>query len=120
MYQRHIKQVLASLYSPRAMEYRRSKDIKESEAIMAVGCQAMIPAETSGVIYSLDIFNLEQNNILVSAVYGLGADLVGGEQQADRFRISRQPPYEVTGMEIVHKTNVWNEDKREGCPNTTY
>ncbi len=100
------KKVLASLYSPRAMEYRSSKDIKESEAVMAVGCQAMIPAETSGVVYSLDIFNLEQNNILVSAVYGLGADLVGGEQQADRFRISRKPPFEVTGMEIVHKTNI--------------
>ncbi len=108
------KTVLASLYSPRAMEYRRSKNIKESEAVMAVGCQAMIPAETSGVIFSLDVFNLEQNNILVSAVYGLGADLVGGEQHADRYRISRTPPYNVTGMEIVHKTRVL-ERNQEGA-----
>jgi len=97
------KKVLASLYSPRAMEYRRTKNIKEAEAVMAVGCQAMIPAEASGVAYTLDVFNLQQKNILISSVFGLGAALVGGEQQADRFRISRKPPYEVCGMEIVHK-----------------
>lgn len=101
-----FKKVLASLYSPRAMEYRRVKNIKESEAIMAACCQAMIPAVTSGVIYSLDIFNLEDNAMLVSAVYGLGAGLVGGEQQADNFRISRKPPHDVIGMGIVHKTRI--------------
>ncbi len=107
------KKVLASLYSPQAMEYRRTKNIKEAEAVMAVCCQAMVPAQTSGVAYSLDIFNLEENSILVTAVNGLGAGLVGGEQHADSFRISRKLPHEVTGMEIVHKTRIL-QGRKEG------
>jgi len=104
------KKVLASLYSPRAMEYRRTRKIKESESIMAVGCQVMIPAQISGVVYTLDVFNLEQDNLLISSLYGLGADLVGGEQQADSFRISRRPPHEISSMEIVHKREVLEQD----------
>lgn len=104
------KTVVASLYSPRAMEYRRTRKIKESEAIMAVGCQAMIPAQISGVLYTLDVFNLEQENLLVSSLFGLGADLVGGQQQADTFRISRRAPHEINSMEIVHKSDVLEQD----------
>ncbi len=100
------KRVLASLYSPRAMEYRRTKGIKESEAVMAVGCQKMIPAKISGVIYTLDVFDLKKNCLLITALPGLGANLVGGKQQADRYVVSRTPPYAITGMEIVHKKEI--------------
>lgn len=104
------KKVLASLYSPRAMEYRRTSKIRESEAIMAVGCQVMIPAQTSGVIYTLDVFQLEQDNLLISSLYGLGADLVSGEQQADSFRVSRKSCHEIRSMEIVHKREILEQD----------
>ena len=100
------KRVLASLYSPRAMEYRRTKKIKESEAVMAVGCQKMIPAKISGVAYTLDVFDLKKNCLLITALPGLGANLVGGKQQADRYIVSRTPPYAITGMEIVHKKEI--------------
>ncbi len=100
------KRVLASLYSPRAMEYRRTKMIKESEAVMAVGCQQMIPAKISGVVYTIDIFDLEKSQLLITALPGLGANLVGGRQPADRFMVARTPPYAITGMEIVHKKEI--------------
>ena len=106
-------EVVASLFSPRAMEYRRMNKIQESEAVMAVGVQAMIPAKVSGVAYSLNAFSPDANEILISSTYGLGADLVGGEQTADQFHVSRTPPYEVHGMEIVHK-NMILEGRRSG------
>jgi pyruvate, water dikinase len=107
------KKVLVGLYSPRAMEYRRTRNIKESEAIMAVGCQAMISAQVSGVAYTLDVFHLEQDNLLISSLYGLGADLVSGEQQADTFWVGRRSPHEIRSMEIVHKQDILEPDIAE-------
>lgn len=99
-------QVLASLYSPQAMEYRRQKNILEAEAVMAVGVQEMIPAKVSGVVYSLNAFEPEKDQLLVASTFGLGAGLVGGEQRADQFHVSRKPPYEVLGMDIVYKDTI--------------
>ncbi|WP_051309207.1 PEP/pyruvate-binding domain-containing protein [Desulfogranum japonicum] len=99
-------QVVASLYSPRAMEYRRRNNIRESEAVMAVGVQEMIAARVSGVVYSLNAFEPKKDQLLIASTFGLGADLVGGKQPADQFHVSRKPPYEIVGMDLVHKSTI--------------
>ncbi len=100
------KTVVASMYSPRAMEYRRKKNISESEVIMAAGCQVMVEAKASGVVYTLDAFNLDDDRMLIASLPGLGADLVSGRQEADCFYVSRISPHKVIGMDIAHKEDM--------------
>jgi len=83
------KQVLASTYSERAMEYRRSIGFTEREVAMAVGCQEMVDATASGVLYTIDPNAPERDVMLISATWGLGLPVVSGQVPTDRFVVSQ-------------------------------
>ncbi len=97
------KEVLASLYSPEAMEYRLQMDFRPHEVMMAVACQLMIPAKASGVMYTYDPVRPETETIIISSAWGLGEPIVSGEVPTDQFIIDRQPPYEIMDMQVVRK-----------------
>lgn len=97
------KTILASTYSASALEYRRQKGFAESEVAMAVGCQLMIDAKASGVLYTLDPRSPEREVMMLTATWGLGAPLVSGQVKADQYTVARKPPYPVTTMDIVRK-----------------
>ncbi len=113
------KEVIASTYSERALEYRRNKDIMESEVAMAVGCQMMIRAKVSGVVYTLDPFDLKDEKIVIASTYGLGEELVGGTIEADKYYISRTPPHDIIEMNIVSKPFMKNFDFKKKIHNKT-
>ncbi len=100
---RAYKEVIASLYSPEAMEYRLLKDFRPNEVVMAVACQLMIPAKASGVLYTYDPVRPEAETLLISSAWGLGEPIVSGEVPTDHFTIDRQPPHEVLEMQVVRK-----------------
>jgi pyruvate,water dikinase len=97
------KDVLASTYSKSAMEYRRQKGYAEGEVAMAVGCQLMVDAKVSGVLYTLDPRSPEREVMMLTANWGLGAPLVAGEVAADQYVVTRKPPYPTIAMNIVRK-----------------
>ena len=101
---RAFKEVLASAYSASAMEYRREKGYDPHEVVMAVACQVMVDAIASGVLYTLDPQRPDQEIMVISSNWGLGAPLVSGEVPADQFRVSREPPHEVQGLKVIRKT----------------
>jgi len=100
---RAYKEVIASLYSPEAMEYRLLKDFRHNEIMMAVACQLMIPAKASGVMYTYDPVRPETENVLINSAWGLGEPIVSGEVPTDHFTLDRQPPHEVLQMQVVRK-----------------
>jgi pyruvate,water dikinase len=97
------KEVIASLYSPEAMEYRLMMDFRSHEIMMAVACQLMIPARASGVLYTYDPVRPEQETMVISSAWGLGEPIVSGEVPTDTFILDRRPPHEVREMRIVRK-----------------
>jgi len=97
------KKVLASTYSPVAMEYRREYDFRPGEVFMAVSVQSMVKARTSGVAYSLSPFNPASNSIDIAATWGLGSPVVSGEVDVDRFTVSREPGHVVLAETIANK-----------------
>jgi len=100
---RAYKEVIASLYSPEAMEYRLLMDFRPHEIMMAVACQLMIPAKSSGVLYTYDPVNPERETMIVSSAWGLGEPIVSGEVPTDLFVLDRRPPYEIREVQIVRK-----------------
>ncbi len=87
---KHYCDVLASQFSPKAIYYLLSHSLLESEFAMGVGCVEMVNAAASGVVYTRDPINPDNDCMLIHSIYGLGKYLVDGTLTPDVFRISRQ------------------------------
>ena len=83
------KEVIASLFTPRAIFYYKTKGLHEHEIVMSVGVLAMINAEVAGVMYSRDPNNPEENTLLISAARGLGKSVVDGLVTPETYILSR-------------------------------
>ncbi|MEW6602905.1 MAG: PEP/pyruvate-binding domain-containing protein, partial [Nitrospirota bacterium] len=70
------KEVVASLFTPRAIFYYRTQGFSEDELVMAVGVLRMIDAISAGVVYTSDPNNPEKNVVVINATLGLGAAVV--------------------------------------------
>ncbi|MDR3305587.1 MAG: pyruvate, phosphate dikinase [Clostridiales Family XIII bacterium] len=85
----HIKKCWASLWSAQAISYRTGAGFEHLEVNLAVVVQAMIPAETAGVMFTANPVNGSREEIMVSAGYGLGETIVSGLITPDTFVLSK-------------------------------
>lgn len=85
-----VRACWASLFTDRAVVYRRHHAIPGAQAAMAVVVQRMIDAEAAGVIFSADPTTGHRGVAVIEAVWGLGESLVSGRALADVVRVRRQ------------------------------
>jgi pyruvate,water dikinase len=98
------KNILASLFTPRAIAYRLHMGIPFTEASMAVACMEMIPARASGVMYTRNPVNAVDNRVLINAVWGLGPYAVDGIVPPDSYFLSKDDPPVLLKSRIQEKT----------------
>lgn len=97
------KEVVASIFTPRAVFYRRSKGYTDDDVIMSVLCIAMVQARSSGVLYTVDP-NAAGDDLLLSATWGLGAGIVDGSVAGDFWRLRRgRQGLEILERQMGHK-----------------
>lgn len=85
------KQVVASKYSASALSYRLHHGLDDFDTPMAVLIIEMVQPRLSGVLYTADPLNGDLHTIRVSAVEGLGEDLVGGDLSPQHnYRLSKE------------------------------
>ncbi|MBU7018244.1 MAG: hypothetical protein HXS44_12110 [Theionarchaea archaeon] len=89
-----VREVWASLWESRAVEYRRKMGISD-HIKMAVLVQEMVPAEASGVLFIED-------TLVIEAVYGLSNLLVEGKVTPDRYVVERDT-LKIAEKKISHK-----------------
>ena len=94
------KKVLASKYSPQAITYRFNKGFRDEDIVMCVGCMAMVEAVSSGVMYSKNPGDINNNQVFINAVPGLGKSVVEGSISPDLFVASREPTIKILKKEI--------------------
>jgi pyruvate,water dikinase len=92
------KEVVASLFTSRALFYFKTKGLNESDMVMSVGVLRMIDAKAAGVIYSRDPNNPKSSDVMVSSVRGLGKCVVDGTMTPETYRVSRDK-----GLEIMRR-----------------
>jgi pyruvate, water dikinase len=97
------KSVVASKFSPRAIYYFLSHSLYESELAMSASCIEMVDAYTSGIVYTHDPLQPDQNHMLINAIYGLGSYLVDGVITPDTYEIARDD-FAIIDSHIVRKT----------------
>jgi len=83
------KQILASLFTDRAISYRVDKGFDHAAVALSVGIQKMVRADkgASGVIFTLDTESGFRDVVLVTASYGLGEPVVSGAVDPDEFLV---------------------------------
>jgi pyruvate,water dikinase len=84
------KRVLAGKYCPRAVAYRISNGLTDTETAMAVLIIPMVDAENAGVAYSLDPDCKGRDQIGVYGVRGLGNGLVDGSVSPSKAVLTRE------------------------------
>ncbi len=84
-----VRRCWASLWSPRAVDYRRERGWDEADLAMAVVVQRMVPADWAGVLFTVDPVSGDRSVMVVEAVRGLGEALVSGQASGERWRIDR-------------------------------
>ncbi len=97
------KRVLASLYSPEALVYRRKIGMLGEEEAMSVLCHEMVSSKASGIVQSVYLRNGVPDSLAVYAAFGLGRTVVEGRAPVDRFIVERRAPNHITSREIALK-----------------
>jgi pyruvate,water dikinase len=97
------KFIVASLYTPRAISYRLAKGVREEDVVMSVACLRMVESTASGIAYSRHPFNMLNDNIMISAVWGLGPYAVGGVITPDTYTVSKDDGFRILESKISSK-----------------
>jgi len=83
-----VKRCWASLFTPRALAYRVSKNFDHDKVKLAVVVQRMVNSDISGIMFTIDP-NSELPHIIIEAGYGLGEALVGGKVTPDTYVVDK-------------------------------
>jgi len=75
----------ASLWTERAISYRRRQGIDPAGVAMAVVVQEMVQADMAGVMFSANPVTGERHEVVIDAGRGLGEAVVSGEVTPDRY-----------------------------------
>ena len=85
----HVLRCWASLYTERAICYRRQMGYGEDGAAMSVGIQQMVMPRTSGVAFTLNPINGDRSQVAIDASWGLGEAVVSGSVTPDNFLVDK-------------------------------
>ena len=78
-----------SLFSPRVITYRASRDFTADPA-MAVVVQQMVDSEKAGVAFTADPSNGALDRVVIEGAFGLGEVVVSGEVEPDTYIVSKE------------------------------
>ncbi|MHB8159254.1 MAG: PEP/pyruvate-binding domain-containing protein [Thermoleophilia bacterium] len=100
------RQVVASLFSDEAMTYQRRFGFRPGSLRMAVGVVTMVDAAASGVIYTADPLGKKPDVMVINSAWGLGKSVVEGSTDADKFTVSKTPPFALVASEHGKKETM--------------
>ena len=101
-----VADVWRSGFTERIVNYRKQRELAAVPAAPAVLVQRMIDPACSGVAFSADPVSGRRGLAVVSAVFGTGTALVGGDADADVYEVRRDGSIEreqIAHKEICHR-----------------
>jgi pyruvate,water dikinase len=98
----NVKKCWASSFNERAVIYRLAKRLPQFEG-MAVIVQEMIPAEVSGITFTVSPEN--KDALLIELSLGTGENIVGGKVIPDRFVIHKKT-LNILKKEVAERKSI--------------
>lgn len=79
----------ASLFTDRAISYRKAQGFDHMEVALSVGVQKMVRSDlaSAGVMFSIDTETGFPNVVVIEAAWGLGENVVRGAVTPDQYRV---------------------------------
>lgn len=83
------RQCIASLFTNRAIVYRVENKFDHMKVALSVGIQQMVAtrSKAAGVMFTIDTESGFRNTVMVTAIYGLGENIVKGRVNPDEFTV---------------------------------
>ncbi len=127
---RHLTRCWSSLFTARAIAYRRQTGHDHEVVAMSVGVQKMVRPTASGVAFTLNPSDGDRSQVAIEAAWGFGEGVVAGEVTPDSFLVDKvlgaivkrtisdkQYEYRLTGRDTVERTPV--DPARRSAPSLT-
>ncbi len=97
------KEVIKSKYSSRALYYRINYGLSDEETPMAVLVVEMIDADSSGVMYTIDVEEKREDVLGIHSTWGLGELLVSGKASPDVIKVKKGDKPHIIDKRIQKK-----------------
>ncbi len=97
-----VRECWASLWTERAMAYRRQHRIDPATVSLAVVIQRMAEADASGVAFTANPVTGARDEVVIAAAWGLGESVVSGSVDTDDL-VVRKPAGPVVSRQIRQK-----------------
>ena len=85
-----IKSCYASLWSPRAVAYRRKMKLDDNEVLPAVVLLEMVEAQAAGIGFTCDPQTGRRDLMVINANFGLGESVVNGAVEPDTYYLDNR------------------------------
>jgi pyruvate,water dikinase len=103
----------ASLFTDRAISYRKDKGFGQLEVALSIGIQKMVRSDKagSGVMFSIDTETGFPDAIIINAAWGLGENVVQGTVIPDEYTVFKPLLDQLELKPIIEKTLGAKEKK---------
>lgn len=98
----HVVRCWASLYTDRAIAYRRENGYPDDDVAMSVAVQQMVMPDAAGVAFTLNPTNGDRSSIVIDAAFGLGESVVSGIVTPDNYIVDKVI-FEITKRTVSAK-----------------
>jgi pyruvate,water dikinase len=126
----HLRRCWASLFTDRAICYRRRMGYPEIGLAMSVVVQKMVQPRAAGVAFTLNPRDGDRSQVAIDASWGFGEAVVSGEVNPDNFLVDKvigevgsrvvshkEIEYRLTGADRVEPAPV--DEARQDVPSLT-
>lgn len=102
---RSIQECWASLFAARALHYRLERGLSHLDSPMAVGVLELIPAQASGVAFSIHPVTGRSDRLVIEATWGWGEAVVQGTVTPDHAEVGKSDQrllnYDIGDKKVV-------------------
>ena len=102
----NIKKCWSSLFTPRAIFYRKEKNLHNTHVSVAVVIQEMVESEISGVTFTVHPVTQDKNQMIIEAGWGLGEAIVSGSITPDAYVVNKlkgENGFEILDINIAEQ-----------------
>lgn len=106
-----VQRCWSSLFTPRAMVYRKEKGFSQDEVLISVAVQEMVCSRASGVMFTLEPVSGDKDKVVINASWGLGEAIVSGRVTPDEYVVEKET-FRILDKQVFKKNKQIVSDKR--------
>jgi pyruvate,water dikinase len=84
-----VRRCWASLFTPRAIDYRVKNNFPHEKVLISVGIQKMVNSRAAGVMFTLNPTDGDLSKVVIEGSWGLGESVVSGSVNPDKFVVDK-------------------------------